>query len=288
MVTLSRARPSVSELCHIFSSRIRSKRVADIRIQGMTTVWLIDILDFDVDGPKKDISACRALGGAMGDAAKDRASFVANSRKLQTWLTDPMKSRALIINGNFKHDALTSPFSFLCAEMSYLYGAAPNAYAITYFCGLHTDSWRNPRANARGMMISLLSQLLYLKKDFDLSFIDKNIIRVLKEDSIQALCRIFRRLVLQLPAEVVLFCFIDTISIYETSDRLEETRFAFRTITRLLTAEKRKGTFKLLITSTGRSLNIEEYIDEEDILRVPDYVDGNRLGVIDLGNLEAH
>lgn len=254
----------------------------------MTKVWLMDILDFDVGGPNEDISACRALGGAMGDAAKDRASFVANSRKLQSWLTDPAKSRALIVNGNFKHDALTSPFSFLCAEMSYLYGAARNTYAITYFCGLHTDSWRNPRANARGMMISLLSQLLYLKKGFDLSFIDKSMIGKLRDDSIQALCRIFRRLVVQLPEEVVLFCFIDTISIYETSDRLEETRFAFRTITRLLAAEKRKGTFKLLITSSGRSLHIEEHIDEEDILRVPDYIDGNRQGVIDLGNLRAY
>lgn len=259
-----------------------------VRIPGMNPVWLVDILDFDVACPRKDIATCRALGGTMGDAAKDRASFVANSRKLQLWLTDPTKSQALIINGDFKHDALTSPLSFLCAEMSHLYGSAQNTYAITYFCGLHTDSWRNPRANARGMMISLLGQLLSVKRNFDLSFVNKEMIRKVKDDSIQALCRIFRRLVFQLPEEVVLFCCIDTISVYETSDRLEETRFAFRTITRLLTAEKWKGAFKLLITSSGRSLDIEEYLDEEDILRVPDYIDGNRQGVMDLKNLKAY
>lgn len=258
------------------------------RILGMNPDWLADILDFDVACPKKDIATCRALCGTMGDAAKDRASFIANSKKLQRWLTEPAESRAFIINGNFKHDALTSSFSFLCAEMSHLYGSARNTYAITYFCGLHTDSWRNPRANARGMMISLLGQLLCLKEGFDLSFIDKDVIRKIKHDSIQALCRIFRRLVFQLPEEVVLFCCIDTISIYETSDRLDETRFAFRSITRLLGAEKMKGTFKLLITSSGRSLDIEEYIDEEDILRVPDYIDGNRQGVIDIKNLKAY
>ena len=254
----------------------------------MNPIWLIDLLGFDADHPRKDIATYRALGGTLGDAAKDRASFVANSKKLQRWLTDPTKSQALIINGGFRHEALTSPFSFLCAEMSHLYGSARNTYAIAYFCGLHSDSWRNRRANARGMMISLLGQLLSSKRSFDLSFIDKELIKEVKDDSIRALCRIFRRLVFQLPEEVVLFCCIDTISIYETSDRLEETRYAFRTITRLLAAKKRKGTFKLLITSLGRSLNIEEYLNEEDILRVPDDIDGDRQGVMDLNNLKVN
>lgn len=224
----------------------------------------------------------------MGDAAKDRASFVANSRKLQLWLTDPTKSQALNINGDFKHDAHTPPFSFLCAEMLHLYGSVQNTYAIAYFCHLHSDSWRNQRANARGMMISLIGQLLSLRGSFDLSFIDQKTIGEVKADGIRALCRIFRRLVFQLPEEAVLFCCIDTISIYETSDRLEETRFAFRTITRLLAAKKWKGTFKLLITSSGRSLGIEAYLNEEEILRVPDDIDGNRLGVMDLRNLKVY
>lgn len=253
----------------------------------MNPVWLVDLLEFNVEWSRKDIATCRALGGTMGDAAKDRASFVANSKKLQLWLTDPTKSQALIINGDFKHDAFTSPFSFLCAEISHMCGSVQNTYVITYFCGLHSDSWRNRRANARGMMISLIGQLLSSKKSFDLSFIDKKTIEEVKDDSIRALCRIFRRLVFQLPEEVILFCCIDTISIYETSDRLEETRFAFRTITRLLAAKKRKGTFKLLITSSGQSLDVEAYLNEEDILRVPDYIDGNRQGVINLENLKG-
>lgn len=252
----------------------------------MNPIWLVDLLEFNVACPRKDVATCRAMGGTMGDAAKDRASFVANSRKLHLWLTDPTRSQALIINGDFKHDAFTSPLSFLCAEMSHLYGSAQNTYTITYFCGLNSDSWRNQRANARGMMISLLGQLLSSRRSFDLSFIDKKMIREVKRESIQALCRIFRCLVFQLPEEVVLFCFIDTISIYETSDRLEETRYAFQTIIRLLTAKKRKGTFKLLITSSGRSLETEEFVEEEDILRVPDYIDGNRQGVMDLRNLK--
>lgn len=253
----------------------------------MNPLWLVDLLEFNVDCPRKDIATCRALSGTMGDAAKDRASFVANSSKLQLWLTDPTSSQALIINGDFKHDALTSPFSFLCAEMSHLYGPVQNTYVLTYFCGLHSDSWRNRRANARGMMVSLLGQLLSSKRSFDLSFIDRKMIREVGDDSIRALCRIFRRLVFQLPEETVLFCCIDTISIYETSDRLEETRFVFQTMTRLLSAKKRRGTFKLLITSSGQSLDVKAYLNEEDILRVPDNIDGNRQGVIDLKNLKV-
>ena len=252
----------------------------------MNPVWLVDLLDFNVDCPSKDIATCRAMSGTMGDAAKDRASFVANSRKLQLWLTEATKSQALIINGDFKQDALTSPFSFLCAEISHLYGSVQNTYVMTYFCGLHSDSWRNPRANARGMMISLVGQLLSSNRSFDLSFIDKKMIREVKDDSIRALCRIFRRLVLQLPEETVLFCCIDTISIYETSDRLEETRFAIRTITRLLAAKKRKATFKLLITSSGQSLDVKAHLNEEDILSVPHYIDGSRQGVVDLRKIQ--
>lgn len=97
----------------------------------------------------------------------------------------------------------------------------------------------------------------------------------IKDDSIQAICRMFRGLLFQLPEAVVLLYCIDTVSIYETLDRQDETRFAFRTVTPLLGAEKMKGTFKLLITSSARSLDIDDCINEEKILRVPDYVDDN-------------
>lgn len=253
----------------------------------MNSAWLIDILDFDAASANKDIVTCRAMGGILGDAAKDRASFVANSAKLQKWLTNPTKSQVLIVNNEPKQHALSSCFSFLCAEISYMLGSAPNTYTIAYFCGLHADSWRNPRANARGMMVSLLGQLLCLKKPCDLSFMNQDMTRKVKDDDIRTLCRIFRRSVLQLPEGFVLFCCIDTISIYETSDRLEETRFAFRTIARLLAAKTKMGTFKVLITSPGRSLPLEEHIDAEDILQVPDYIDGNRSGIFDLKSLKV-
>lgn len=247
----------------------------------------MDILVYDEVCIQKDITICRGLGGTMSNAEKDYASFVATSEKLRLWLTEPTRSCALVIKGAFKHNVSISPLSFLCAEISHLYGAIPNTIAIGHFCSLHVDSWQNPRANARGMMASLLGQLLSFREGFDLSFIDKQMIQDAKNDDIRVFCKIFRHLVAQMPKRSTLFCFVDTISIYETSQRLDETRIAFQTLANLLDPRGKSATFKLLVTSPGRSIPIEKYISDENIMVVPDFIDGDRHGVINLSYIQA-
>jgi hypothetical protein len=52
-----------------------------------------------------------------------------------------------------------TPLSF-CADLKQLFAAVKPSIVISYFCGLHTDFEHDSRAKARGVMKSLIGQLL--------------------------------------------------------------------------------------------------------------------------------
>ncbi|KAI9736751.1 MAG: hypothetical protein M1834_000955 [Cirrosporium novae-zelandiae] len=253
--------------------------------------WCISHLQYDLNVPFNDIEECRRYGATMDDMDKDRASYIANLDQLRTWLIEPVNRRVLVINGNSDPLALISPTSFISAELAHLYGRARSTIALSYCCGLHSDTldrW----ANSIGMVTSLLSQLLSRQElDFDLSFIDKRLQKQLKHHHLHGLCRIFRHLIRQFPSTYNVFCFIDTVSIYETAERQEDSYLVMKTLTDLIGDPKVDAIFKLLITDPGDSCSTERIVEEAgivyDILHVPSEIDGDRQGVVVMEGLEV-
>ena len=229
----------------------------------------------------------------MTNDDKDRATYIIRSEKLCQWLSGSERAEPLLINGCSDPREYISSLSFFCAQLAASMSAAKAAIVISYFCGRHMDLDRDRTANAQGMMVSLIGQLLSQQKqkglDFDLSFIEDQDVELLIKDNLHTLCKIFRELVLQLPGTKVLFCIIDGISLYETLDRKKGTLYAMHSLTRLLRkASKGDGVlFKCLVTCPGRSLYIYDgNFVPEDILVVPEFIDGDGQGVWDMTDIE--
>ena len=121
--------------------------------------------------------------------AIDRASWVMGTEEIQSWLGESKSSRSLLINGNSDPLENTSPLSLFCAHLTHLFVAVKPVIVVSYFCGLHADLVTDPRANAQGMMISLIGQLLLQARQkrlhFDMSFLGRKKRQLLAVDDLR-------------------------------------------------------------------------------------------------------
>lgn len=273
---------------------------------GVITIsQLVSMLPHNQDLVLRDRNRCRFDGQGMSLSDKDRASHVARSERLQHWLLQTQTSSALFVLANIaQNTALFSPLSFLAAELAHIYAETDSTATLSFFCGLHTQSFKDPHANAIGMMMSFLGQLLSYKRFeayFDLEFVDNEMLEGLVNGDLQSLCDVFRTLVLQIKEPTMLFAFIDTISIYETRQRLEETKFVVQMLKDLVEETKSRQTlphegevnedpgvaFKFLVTDPGHSCKIEQIFEADETYLVDEHIDGERQDVIDMQGLEG-
>jgi len=117
-------------------------------------------------------------------------------------------------------------------------------------------------------MRCLIGQLLS-QRIFDLSSLDDETVKKIKKD-VKKTCALFCQLALQLPMSSRIFCIIDTISLYESSGRKEETLTAMRKLVRLAGKLKNRACLRLLVTAPGRSLEVTNEVDFDEILDLPD------------------
>ncbi|KAH0565034.1 hypothetical protein GP486_001573 [Trichoglossum hirsutum] len=271
----SQSRPSGAESTAPREA-IASTRVILTLVEGIVVEELIAVLMYNADIPARDLEECRDFSGMMSRKEINRAFQAMRSVELQEWLTDSTKSRVLLINGNGPDPTvLISPLSVLLAMLSHAYENSRRAVVLSHFCSLHADTW-DPKANATGMIISLIGQLLsYQGLEFNLSSFDDDFCQSIEDDDLEMLCIMFLRLVKQLPRTKIVFCLIDTISVYETKDRLVKTARVLSTLTHLV-ANRRKGPiFKLLVTDPRMSDCAHDYIKEKDTLELDDFFVGD-------------
>lgn len=258
--------------------RIKEPQMAKREV--LTVDQVLAALTYDAETLRIDVDRCCTDGESMSTSLKDRTSFVARSTLLRDWLLDVEHSRSLLIMGN-SGDTDFSPLSFLIAELTSLYAHAEGIMTLTYFCGLHTDEHRNPRANSIGLVNSLIGQILsHDDAQFDLDFISDDMRERMKNDEIDALCTVFKELALHTQQPMLIFCFIDTISIYETPDRKEATKSVLQMLTDLAAQQNKAVVFKLLITDSGMSCDAERLFADPDIFLVPGDIDGDGQGVL--------
>lgn len=89
-------------------------------------------------------------------------------------------------------------------------------------------------------------------------------------------CRLFSRLVEQLPNSVV-FCIIDGISLFEREGWVEDLQLILQTLLNTAADEQLNTRIKLLTTSTSRSRCLDHMLSESNKLRVPTNVGDRQL-----------
>lgn len=80
------------------------------------------------------------------------------------------------------------------------------------------------------------------------------------------LCELFRKLLYQIPIDNVVFCIIDSISLYEKAEWRQDICFVVRKLREITETEELNVVFKFLITSSSRSRNVNDHIAREDQL----------------------
>ena len=171
--------------------------------------------------------------------------------------------------------------------------AAKPVIVVSYFCGLHSNFVTDDRANARGMMISLLGQLLLQAKHkdlhFDLTFLAQKKLQHIAQEDLKTLCSLFRSLVVQLPKDRMIFCVIDGISLYESTDGDDDLFYAWQRLNQLLEHKSLKAIMKLLATCPGQTLRLheEDVMTNGEVLEVPENVDGNSQGTWNSADIDA-
>ncbi|KAL9040168.1 MAG: hypothetical protein Q9180_002080 [Flavoplaca navasiana] len=186
-------------------------------------------IDQEKDVASTDTSSQLRLVHTLSVASQDRAVALIMSPRLQAWLTDT-SSAMMLVNGHMfsnEDEARQSPLSFLCAKLiDDVLNRLRRSDSIVnhsniglrWFCGLHTDIREDPDAHPKGMMNSMVSQLINQALDRfsgvsmgDSSLLDQDL-------DLGSLNSIFDSLVMTLPGETILFCLIDGISYYEIED----------------------------------------------------------------------
>ena len=246
---------------------------------------------YDQISPVLDIEHCLELADELDPIAIDRASWLMGAQEFQSWL-EVKSSRAILINGNSDPMDNTSPLSLFCAHMTHLFVAAKSVMVVSYFCGLHVDPISDDRSNAQSMMISLIGQLLLQARQkhvhFDLSFLVQEKLQLLAEDDMKTLWKIFQDLVIQLSKDMIIFCVIDGISLYESADGGADLLYVWQRLIQLLAHKKLKAVMKLLATSPGQTvyLHDEDMMTNGDVLLMPEEIDGGRQGAWNTADMD--
>ncbi|CAN9187347.1 unnamed protein product, partial [Alternaria alternata] len=222
---------------------------------SITVKTLLRTLDVDLEAVQDDIEYCLALGFTQNEDFQKRASLVLHSSEFGNFVAAANQSKFLLVNGNNDAAQFISPLSHVCAKTIDLLSVSDDIICLTYFCSRHTDQWREPRADATGLVASLTAQLLtQIKKrrkidgfSLDLSFLSFDDHCAVQEEDMDATFNVFQAIVKQLAKDTVIFCFIDGLSAYENFDRRQDTSRLMQSILKLV--KRSKGVvFRCMVT----------------------------------------
>jgi len=199
------------------------------------------------------------------------------------WLSPDPNASSLLIHGNSDQADVHTPLSYLCARLAREYEDVKCFVVLTYFCGLRRDEW-DLRANAAGIMSEMVGQLLSdprLALCFDLGFINRRYLEKIESNDLVSLCKLFLELIHQLRhKKFIIFCLIDSISMYETSDRRADTETLLSTLHNIVdgqrgTRRKKKTglVFKLLVTDWSSSKYAYRIFENNEILNMSEDID---------------
>ena len=210
-------------------------------------------------------------GPSLNIKDQDRATAIIVDRCINQWIIET-ESAALLVHGNGRRHDPISPTSVASAVLVSLFKNQLHFITIQWFCGTYKTG---PNGNARGMMRSLVCQMLSGASfiyDFELqSSIDGG--------DLGELLKLFKKLVRRLPARSVVICIIDGISWYEERRLRDDTLKSLRKIVKLMKAEEL--ILKLLLTSPMRTSYILQdpvLAREIKVVEVPEHISGVKQG----------
>ena len=265
-----------SEIRELKLETARKPRGSKLKI---TCNELLRILDADAHSASGELELVYRHGASSDMSSYGPAQWIFQHGEFQDWLATNA-SQLLLIEGNMSTHTLEriSPTSYICAVFLQTLKNIPRQASIYFFCGLHS-TWNSPFPSARGLMRSLIAQLISLF-DFELDFIrSQKILDEIKTHEPDHLFKLFRNLVKRLPEDTVLFCIIDGIFHFETEEWMHEACFIVRKFRELAEDDQIGTVFKLLLINPIPTRHVSEHIGTWPHLLVPRDVDESQRGL---------
>ncbi|OJK03523.1 hypothetical protein ASPACDRAFT_56918 [Aspergillus aculeatus ATCC 16872] len=209
-------------------------------------------------------------GFSMAGPDQQRASWTISDPKVYGWFKS-RHSRALVVHGNCALQRI-SPLSFFCALLIESLQSLGPIIVSHHFCGLHPPSDHRDVGSAGSILMPVLLHQLLRQWTFGelecLSVDDAQAFRgSVSNLTPDFLVSILRKLIKALPRRQPVFLILDGINYYETREFGWETKRLVKKLVKLLGAGG--ALYKLLITSTTRVLDIDEYFENDEKLYVP-------------------
>lgn len=161
-----------------------------------------------------------------------------------------------------------SAFSALTEMLTSTIGIMQPAKVVQFFCGRHTSS-SDPLGGPNGLIRGILAQLLRLG-NFNLSFIDSRTPKeYIQRHSLGQLTDTLKRLVRQLDRHVILFIFVDGVSLLERGEWIQDLNKVMYDLRELTWDKTVAATVKIIVTNPGKSRGLGSCIASEDRVLVP-------------------
>ena len=244
--------------------KLGSQRPLDPAQSAFTLDHLRTLLDVSPERDARDLEQI-SRKGKNGTSSHAQSYWLLSHSKFRTWLNSN-ESHSLIVEGNDSSSERISPTSFVCATLIHCLKGTQQVTPIAFFCSLHTGegvSLRGPQ----GLMRSLIHQLLPVQ-DFDLGFINDSYAERVHLQDLLWLCDLFVRLVDQLSEDRVLFCVIDSVSVFE---RQKYGNGVFQVMEKLSMLTRTLGSvpiFKLLLATGRVSKQMRNHFSPDDCITV--------------------
>ncbi|KAK0646902.1 hypothetical protein B0T16DRAFT_446786 [Cercophora newfieldiana] len=221
-----------------------------------------------------DLDEIRKLRARLSDTILGRSTYLMVTDRFRDWLDFSLGvSDLVLVEGHLdtEREGKLSSLSAFCGSFIEA-RKTPQFSVLYYFCGLHChlgDHISGPQ----GMVRSLVSQLLRWHRDagtpLTITIADPDC-GELSSHQLPALLTLFRELIQQTPSGMTLYCLIDGISEFETTNQGWETELCeivgfFQTIVEDLRQTSSPGpAFKVLLTASQRSITVVGQINSSD------------------------
>jgi hypothetical protein len=192
----------------------------------------------------------------------------------------------VVSDSNMEDDGRTG-VSFFSATLGQVLRDMMVTMPVTFFCRRHTAP-EDQLQGAVGILQTLSSGLIHQLENFNLAFVDSELLDGLQKSDIFALSGLFQELMVQDKCSVF-FIILDELSLYDTPQRSDDVRDVvqfLRDLARKLNEEnaqnQRQTVLKILITCSSMSYNSRSWFQDDEILTVPWDVHGQSQGFNEL------
>ncbi|KAK0727451.1 hypothetical protein B0T26DRAFT_137105 [Lasiosphaeria miniovina] len=213
------------------------------------------VLDVQRGHAAQDVSFVRQQGQEFDAKSTSAGAAIFLDTSFQRWMSADVPDLVYVEARLERIYGKTSPISYFCAQLVHKFNEAPHTtVTLSFFCGQHVavkDALRGPR----GLMRSLIAQLLRAWPKACLDDLDLAALEGRNHTCIPVaeLCLMFKLVVRQIPCHYNVICIVDDVGRLEMDEWSSEYWAVMGMLEDLVNGAEAGVRFKVLITSPARS-----------------------------------